>query len=667
MKRQTFILGGLSWMIVLAATVSSFSQQVQKADLDLVLREIGLLSETEDKQIQYRKIIQKIMKEPSEHQIELLRYGLRMDTTLLGKKQFNAFLAQRLYEEGSFLRFVGINEDLIWDYIDRGDEGALLVADQLMDLSEEYSSSLGKAKALQGKGLFHEIVKGDVETASRFYFEAIAVAEYADLDYLADLHHNVGVMFHESDNYEKAIHYYQLAYEQALEQTNPVLQKKCLINMASVNSSMNEYEKAEALFFKSLDIKLDSTISYNYDYDTYANLGNLYLRQSKYPQAIEYLSKSTEQVPQNPNSEANLRFLIDAKLQANDTVGLGNLVQRLNETLTVTSSAREKSLLTKTIADYYEKIGAYDQAYEYLKDYISLYAGIIENKKDETFLELEAKYQNEQLSALIEKRRKQRQLLILGIIASLTVTAILYLFYRNRLKYQKLLAKQHEELQMKKITELTQKNKLVAMTSMLEGQEAERLRIAKDLHDSLGGLLSNIKAHFTIIENEIVPLDQKDTAERTHSLIDIACLEVRRISHNMMPHALSISGLEGALDDLAGHMRTLKYDVTLEVHQLPERLDNTKEITLFRLIQELLSNIRKHASATSVFMQLFGHGKGLQLVVEDNGKGFDFEQAIASGGLGLKSIQSRVEFLDGTIAWDSVPNQGTTVTINIPV
>lgn len=667
MNRQIIIPAGFSLILVAIFSINAFSQQIQREDLDRTLRKIATQLDAEEKESQYKALLKRIMEESSENHIELLQYGLQVDTTLLGKRQFNAFLAQKLFEQDSFSKFIGLNEDLIWDYIDRGDERALSIAEQFMNLSKDYESSLGKAKALQGKGLFHEIVKGDVETASRFYFEAIAIAELDGLDYLADLHHNVGVMFHESDNYEKAIYYYKLAYDQAVTQNDPVLQKKCLINMASVNSSMNDYEKAEALFFSSLEIKLDSAIGYNYDYDTYANLGNLYLRQNKYLEAIEYLSRSTEQVPQNPNSEANLRFLIDAKLKADDTVGLKGLVQRLNETLTVTSSAREKSLLTKTISDYYEKINAYDKAYEYLMDYIGLYAGIIENKKDETFLELEAKYQNEKLSALIEKRRKQRQLLILGIIASLTVTAVLYMFYRNRLKYQKLLAKQHEELQMKKITELTQKNKLVAMTSMLEGQEAERLRIAKDLHDSLGGLLSNIKAHFTIIENEIVPLEKYETAQRTHSLIDTACLEVRRISHNMMPHTLSISGLEGALDDLADHMRSLKYDVTLEVCQLPEGLDNTKEITLFRLIQELLSNIRKHASATSVFMQLFGHGKGLQLVVEDNGKGFDLEQAIAAGGLGLKSIQSRVEFLDGTISWDSVPNQGTTVTINIPV
>jgi tetratricopeptide (TPR) repeat protein len=469
MNRQIIIPAGFSLILVAIFSISAFSQQIQREDLDRALRKIATQLDAEEKESQYKVLLKRIMEESSENHIELLQYGLQVDTTLLGKRQFNAFLAQKLFEQDSFSRFIELNEDLIWDYIDRGDERALSIAEQFMNLSKDYESSLGKAKALQGKGLFHEIVKGDVETASRFYFEAIAISELAGLDYLADLHHNVGVMFHESDNYEKAIHYYKLAYDQAVAQNDPVLQKKCLINMASVNSSMNDYEKAEALFFSSLEIKLDSAIGYNYDYDTYANLGNLYLRQNKYLEAIEYLSRSTEQVPQNPNSEANLRFLIDAKLKADDTVGLKGLVQRLNETLTVTSSAREKSLLTKTIADYYEKINAYDKAYEYLKDYIGLYAGIIENKKDETFLELEAKYQNEKLSALIEKRRKQRQLLILGIIASLTVTAVLYMFYRNRLKYQKLLAKQHEELQMKKITELTQKNKLVAMTSMLEG------------------------------------------------------------------------------------------------------------------------------------------------------------------------------------------------------
>lgn len=667
MKRKPFLLYGLAWAFHIAVVVPAFGQDLQKTDIDLMLIRASTVANLEEKEGLYTELLASIANESKDYGLELLRYAARRDTTGYGQGKVTAVLAEELNARGAYADFMDFMDELIWTYIDLGDEKALALAEQWLQLSQTYGNFLGSARAIEAKGLFHEIVKGDVETASRFYFQAIAIAEDNGLPYLANLHHNVGAMFHESDNYEKAIAYYEQAYVEARRQNNLELQKKALINMASVNSSINEFARAEELFFKSLELKLSSDITYNYDFDTYANLGNMYLRQEKYKDAIAYLSKATEQVPENPNSEANLRFLIDAKLKADDTLGLGNLVERLDKTLTVTSSAREKSLLTKTMADYYKKINAHGQAYEYYEKYIGLYQGLVENMKDETFLELEAKYQNEKLSALVERRRKQRQLYLLALVASLALSAVLFLFFRNRLKYQKLLAKQNNDLQRQKITELTQKNKLVAMTGMLEGQEAERLRIAKDLHDSLGGLLSNIKAHFTIIKNEVPPLEKCDTAERTNALIDTACLEVRRISHNMMPHALSIAGLEGAVEDLAEHMRSLNYEVTLDVRQLPEGLDNTKEITLFRMLQELLSNIRKHADASTVFLQLFGHDKGLQLVVEDNGKGFDAPQALANGGLGLKSVQSRVEFLDGTIAWDSVPHQGTTVTINIPV
>lgn len=667
MKRKTFLIYHLVCAFHIAVVAPAFGQDLQKTDIDHMLKRAGAVANLEEKEGLYMELLASIANESKDHGLELLRYAARRDTTRYGQGKVTAVLAEELNARGAYADFMDFMDGLIWTYIDLGDEKALALAEQWLQLSQTYGNFLGSARAIEAKGLFHEIVKGDVETASRFYFEAIAIAEDKALPYLANLHHNVGAMFHESDNYEKALVYYEQAYEEAKRQNNLELQKKALINMASVNSSINEFDRAEELFFKSLEIKLPSDITYNYDFDTYANLGNLFLRQEKYKDAIAYLSKATEQVPENPNSEANLRFLIDAKLKADDTLGLGNLVERLDKTLTVTSSAREKALLTRTMADYYRKINAHGQAYEYYEKYIGLYEGLVENMKDETLLELEAKYQNEKLSALVEQRKKQRQLYLLALVASLALSAVLFLFFRNRLKYQKLLAQQNNDLQRQKITELTQKNKLVAMTGMLEGQEAERLRIAKDLHDSLGGLLSNIKAHFTIIKNEVPPLEKSDTAARTKDLIDTACLEVRRISHNMMPHALSISGLEGAVEDLAEHMRSLNYEVTLDVQQLPKGLDITKEITLFRMLQELLSNIRKHAAATTVFLQLFGHDKGIQLVVEDNGKGFDHSRALANGGLGLKSVESRVEFLDGTIAWDSVLQQGTTVTVNIPV
>jgi len=183
----------------------------------------------------------------------------------------------------------------------------------------------------------------------------------------------------------------------------------------------------------------------------------------------------------------------------------------------------------------------------------------------------------------------------------------------------------------------------------------------------LGGLLSTVKAHFTTIQKEIEQLEQLNITEKTNNLIDEACIEVRRISHNMMPQALSISGLEGAVEDIAESLRDEGYKTTLEFNNLPKKMDTTKEVMIYRLIQEVISNMRKHAKAESILIQMLGHKNELSIILEDDGKGFQYEEAIAKGGLGLKSINSRVQFLDGTIHWDSQPNQGTTLTINIPI
>src|SRR5690606_15400304 len=118
------------------------------------------------------------------------------------------------------------------------------------------------------------------------------------LTYLANIYHTIGIMFHTSDNYEKAKHYYESCYKEASEQNNLELQKKCLINLGSVYSSLEEYETAESFFLQSLEIRVNP----HNDFDTYANLGNLYIRQENYQKALFFLEKATEKHPDNYNS-----------------------------------------------------------------------------------------------------------------------------------------------------------------------------------------------------------------------------------------------------------------------------------------------------------------------------------------------------------------------------
>ncbi|MCW8981781.1 MAG: ATP-binding protein [Altibacter sp.] len=316
----------------------------------------------------------------------------------------------------------------------------------------------------------------------------------------------------------------------------------------------------------------------------------------------------------------------------------------------------------------------FKDAYNYKILEASLRDSISSERMQKNIAELEVKYDTEikerkiaEQNLQIEKESRQKTQIFIGLIALGILLLVSFLFFRKRLKYQKTIAHQKETLQTQRITELQQKNKLLALSSMIEGQEAERLRIAKDLHDSLGGLLSTVKAHFSSIQREIEQLEQLNLTGKTNALIDEACLEVRRISHNMMPHALSLSGLKGAVEDMSEQLHQQGYEVTLEVSKLPEKMEPTREIMIYRLLQEIISNIRKHAEAKTILIQIIGYNGNVNIIVEDDGKGFDHQKAVENDGLGLKSINSRVQYLDGTINWDTQPGRGTSITINLPI
>lgn len=597
-----------------------------------------------------------IEEKPDSIQTEIYRYVLDSDTARFSFTYFYEDYAQLLAKQGTITYAVDLYIDAVWHFIDKGDKKALYSAEKALKLSKEHLFYTGIVKSIEAQGQYYEIVEGNVEQASTFYFEAVDLCKKHKLAYIADIYHTIGVLFHTSDNYKKAKIYYQMAYEEAKRQNNGALQKKCLINLGSIHSSLTDFNTAETYFLQSLEIPENS----HYDFDTYANLGNLYIRQENYQKAMHFLEKATENHPDNYDADNNLRFLIDAKVKLKDTTSMHIIMNQAENALLSINSLRDKSLLLRSASDYYKLTGDFEKALQYNEAYLNVYGQIIQNQKNQTLHDIEAKYQSEKIKASLEKKEKQQTLLIIGVCVLMTFLIGLYVFYRKRLAYK-------NTIQQQKITDLTQKNKLLAMSSMIEGQEAERLRIARDLHDSLGGLLSSVKAHFTIFKNKFDKDQTLDITQKTYQLIDNSCLEVRRISHNMIPHSLSLSGLKGTLEDLSEHMESEGYTITLDVHHLPENLATTKQITIFRIIQEILSNIRKHADAKNVFIQLIGSRNEIQLIVEDDGKGFDYKEAVKNKGLGLNSINSRVEFLDGTIQWESVIAEGTTITINIPI
>ena len=205
------------------------------------------------------------------------------------------------------------------------------------------------------------------------------------------------------------------------------------------------------------------------------------------------------------------------------------------------------------------------------------------------------------------------------------------------------------------------------MSSMIGGQEAERKRIAQDLHDGLGGLLSSVKAQLNLIQHQVDQLASGEMYAKANTLIDTASAELRRIAYNMMPSSLSRLGLEAALEDLSASLENDHHlNVDLQVLGLETRLGETTEIMIYRIVQELCNNVVKHADATRILIQINKTEDEIFLVVEDNGIGMDPETLIQSRGIGMKSIESRVKYLNGSMDI-SGQGKGTCVSVHIPM
>ena len=237
-----------------------------------------------------------------------------------------------------------------------------------------------------------------------------------------------------------------------------------------------------------------------------------------------------------------------------------------------------------------------------------------------------------------------------------------FLGYRN-LRHRQQLAKQQDELQQQHIRELEKDKQLVAVDAMLKGQEDERSRLAKDLHDGLGGLLSGVKFSLSNMkDNLIITPDNKAVFERSLDMIDTSIKELRRVAHNMMPEMLTRFGLDEALKEYCNTVNATKLvSVKYQSHGMEARLDKATEIIIYRIIQELLNNILKHAAASQTFIQLIQDNNRLNIVVEDNGAGFDTAILKNSTGAGWANIRSRVEYLKGQLDIHSDAGKGTLV------
>jgi signal transduction histidine kinase len=211
-------------------------------------------------------------------------------------------------------------------------------------------------------------------------------------------------------------------------------------------------------------------------------------------------------------------------------------------------------------------------------------------------------------------------------------------------------------------------SKYAALNSLLEGQEQERKRLASEIHDGIGPILSTVKMSLASIEGDVENINHElgEKFRKSYEMIDEAASDLRSISHNLMPKVISDFGLSEALETLCEKVNATKnLKVDFINSGLTQRLDETTELGLYRISQELINNTLKYAQAKKITIQLMLRDDTIQLMYEDDGKGF-YPDAI-SKGIGLMNIENRTRALAGHLHIDSQPGRGMTAAIEVPI
>ena len=328
-----------------------------------------------------------------------------------------------------------------------------------------------------------------------------------------------------------------------------------------------------------------------------------------------------------------------------------------------------KRLLYNHMAEAYELNKDFSNAYKYLKLETIYRDSIQQNEQNKAMLDIQTKYEVEKKENENLKLKQNRIWLLAALGALLLILIIGVLAYKT-LRSKKKIAEKEVEVQKQKLDSILKNQELAGIDAMIEGQEKERQRIANDLHDNLGSLLATLKLHFQNLKVRKDRLKEEEDRllKQTDDLIDEAYQQVRTIAHAKNAGVHAQEGLLPAVKNFASKVSASnKLVIEVEDSGMDDRLENSMEIMIFRIIQELITNVIKHAEASEATIHLTHYGDAINILVEDDGKGFVVDDVKPKEGMGIYSIQKRVENLGGTVDFESIMNKGTSVVINMPL
>lgn len=479
----------------------------------------------------------------------------------------------------------------------------------------------------------------------------------------------LGLIAQLSGDHQLAISWFQKILDNPQE-VDPYRYANIIGNSAISHYYLNKTDTAITLLNQALDLFQQNKQMGRY-YSEKVNLAKFYFTIEEDEKSKKTLDEILENLPDTSQVTRVLALDLSAALNRlekrfdeaeKNGLEILNIAEKLSD-LSLYKIGHNSLYYTYLDKGDFEEALFHQEEFTYYKDSLFDINKHAEISKLRVQFESEKKENDLKLTRanLKEEEEKARRLKLVNSIiigASIFILVLLILIIFNYRQKQKL-ARQKIELSNRKIDVILTEQEVKTKDAAIKGQEEERQRISRDLHDQLGGLLATIKLNFQA--PDAPPINSE-----TLKLIDQASSEVRRISHDLASGTISKFGLIPAIDDLCSALNNSGQIAVEFVHfGLNNRLPQKIELQIYRVIQELTSNVLKHAKATEISINLTSFEKELSIVFEDNGIGM--KDNIKSAGIGLKNINQRVDQINGQITFDSFPGRGTTVNISLPL
>jgi two-component system NarL family sensor kinase len=606
-------------------------------------------------------------------------------------------------------------------YLNNRKDSSEYYAKAFGELSQKLNYAVGKAYSLSMQA-FVLSSQSKLDEAIAMDLKAIEIMKTTPrIRSLASVYNNTAMIYGSKNDESSSVEYY-LKAEALYEQINDSADMALIYgNLGGAYISLREYDNAYNYSLKG--ILLCRSLHTNYSLGvTMLNLGSALVNLQRFDTAILVLNQAQELLRNETGKYPNAMILNLLEL-ANGGLGKFDRVKTISDELL--SLARgdgdnwaigaaysgfvdyyinkkkfatakyyalksleiaKKRMIPMELRDAYNQVVNAEVGLGNLTGYL-FYGGLRDSIDDKVrsdrilknTQDLEAKYSLNRKQTEIDDLNKQKKIqqLVLRqrntmnwVLASIIIVAGLigFLYSRNYRQRKKLLMA-NTLIQQQRITELEKEKQLLAAQAVLQGQVEERTRLAKDLHDGLGSILSSAKYSFNHMkENLIITPENNAAFEKSMSMLDKSISELRRVAHNMMPEALTKFGLDTALMDFcnsvdqSGALQLTYQSFGLEGSPIPE----VATIGVYRIIQELVNNILKHAHATTALVQLIRNSDVLSITVEDNGIGFDAAILQNSEGMGYLNLKNRVAFMKGSMDIHSGTGKGTSVNIEIP-